>query len=774
MQSWRSRTLFLTVVAVGYVLFAALRTRDGTGPAWIAMAVLPVLLALAWMWSAPPDRGIDPVEGAVRKAARVAALGAALLVASWTGVTGTASLVVAANLGTALASIASLVALARIAAMPGLLQPPPATRRLDAVALAALMWGIALALPLARVLVPERTTMLDPVAINYATTAAATGSMGLIVAAALRVRALRRLELGVADRAAAALALSVVALAVSAPAALLRVAPPDQLMSVAAVLASFAVLFSCITYEPTSVARTMRTILALVLLGAPVALAGVALSLRFPQSTGLTMMSVGAAALVIGLAAPALARPFGPAGSRWLEAIQKANDAALHPDPDVALREALTTVRTVLPSDSASPVLFRASPAEALTVDRAGYLHTQDGEAPPELYELAEGEPERTIRVEAMRSLEVRRADLRPLVAWMDGRGLMAVTAVRDDEQPVGLLGLPRGKRRTPMNLEEVKGLRVLADRIGAVLGVSSALARSRAREMELRRLADRRGDEIDRLQHKLTVVAGREQVVTERLAAPLRATTYSAAAMSAHEQVLRAGSAGQPLVLHTPAGVDPVPWAAAAHLASGRKERVFLAIDGTDTGEHDLERWRDPDSSPLALANGGTLFVMDGPSLPRTVQDFIAASLAERVSPGGGAAPLDVCLSVSLHQPMTELVASGRLGSALAQWLGDAVVPLPPLSQRVEDLRALVLERLVRLGVRWRGEPMGIDDAALGRLMEHDWPGNDHELTDVLLRAVLVAKGKRVLAADLDAIGFGRPELQPGRSKPAMGPSPN
>jgi hypothetical protein len=742
-------------VGLGYVLFAALQSREGSGPAWLALITLPVVLGFVWAKTVPPTRGVDPIDPTVRSAARVTAAGVAMLVASWTGVPGTPTLIAAANVGTGLATLAALVSLARIAPGAGLLQPPPATKRMDAISLVALFWGIAVAVPLARSVAPESTTMVDPLAMDYATLAAAAGALGLTIAAAMRVRTLRRLELGVADRAAAALALSVVTLAIAAPAALLRVAPPERVMTAAAAIAAVCVQFACISREPTGVAKTMRTVLGIVMLGAPVGLAGVALSLRAPQSTGLLMLVVGGASVLVGIAAPLLARPLGPARSRWLEAINRANEAALHPDPDVAVRDALATVRSLLPGESASPVVFQVSPAEMLTIDRAGYVHAQEAEAPEHLYEIADGEPERTVRTEVLRALEVRRPDLRPLVQWLDARGLLSVTLVRDEDGPVGLLCIPRAKRRAPMNLEEVRAVRVLADRIGAVLGVSSALARSRAREMELRRQAERRGDEIDQLEFRLAAEGGRVRASAERLAQPLQAKVYSPAATMALEQARRMGALGVPVTLLTPPGVDPVPWGAVAHLASARAARPLVIVRGTDAAEHELDRWRDAQASPLTLADGGTLLVVDVPALPRTVQDFIAASLAERVAPSGSAVPLDVWLAVSVPTTVDALVAAGRLSSVLADWLGDRALGLPPLSARSEDLRALVLDQLARVGARFRGAPLGIDDRALARLMEHRWPGNDIELADVLLRAALNAQGTRVTLEDLEDTAF-------------------
>ncbi len=62
----------------------------------------------------------------------------------------------------------------------------------------------------------------------------------------------------------------------------------------------------------------------------------------------------------------------------------------------------------------------------------------------------------------------------------------------------------------------------------------------------------------------------------------------------------------------------------------------------------------------------------------------------------------------------------------------------LPTLVERPEDLRALSLEALARAGLEKDGRPLGLDTSALRLLSDHDWPGNDRELEDVLSRAAL------------------------------------
>lgn len=751
----RQRSFQLAAASIAYVCVAGIEASGGVGFGLAAVVLLPLALGVAWSRVGPPPRGADRIDPAARSALRGALYGAALLVAARTAPAGRSGFDAAANAGAAIASVSALVALARVASPGGLLAPPPGTRRLDAAGFAALLWTIAVALPAAHALAPKRTVLVDPLAIDHATAAAGVGSLVVTAVAALRLHVARRLELGVGDRAKAALALAAAALAVALPAALLDLAPRDRILPAGAVAGALAVAFACTTSDPVTVSRAQRTILAVTLLGAPVALFGATVALRAPMHAPAVVLATAVVAIVVGLASRELARPLGPERSRWVEAIDAASVAALEPEPDRAVQATLMALRDAGDPDARGPALWRRSPADVIRVDRAGYVRAEPAVAPEELFAVAEQEPERTLREDVLGALEVRRADLRPLLAWMRGHEALSATVLSHEDGPIGVLVMPKGKRKAPLALEEVRALRRLADRLSAVLEVSSALARSRARELDERGRADAEEDRALHLAHLLDAAGARYETDARRLAREALVATYSPGARLAAEELERLGALGIPVTILAPLGVDPVPWAALAHLASARKTRPLVVVDGADPADQAIATWRDPVASPLATAEGGTLVLLGVEALPHETQTFLARALAERRSPSGRATPLDVALVVSVKGTVDALVASGRIAPELADWLGDRAVPLPPLSARSEDLRALVLDRLARLGMRSRGRPMGIDPRALAKLVAHVWPGNDLELLDVLTRAVKVASGEVVTAEDLDRIGF-------------------
>jgi hypothetical protein len=508
----------------------------------------------------------------------------------------------------------------------------------------------------------------------------------------------------------------------------------------------------------------LRGILAVMILGTPVTLGASVVARAAPGHAGAVVLGSSVLAIVVGLLARAVARPLGPEQSRWLEAIDAASRGALQPEPDAALTAALYALDQATHEAGVHAEIWRNHPAEVLSVDVAGYLHIERGEAPARLYDVAQSEPERTLRANALREVEVRRPDVRGLRAWFEARDAFSATVVVDHDGPVGFILLPRAKRTALMTLEEARAVRVLADRISALLTVTSALSRAREREQVATARLGSLETERDRLARALAGGAGRHRAVAERYAERARGAAYSPASRLALEALERLGRAGSGLALVTPPGTDAIAWAAHAHLSSTRAGGAFVIADATLPPERGLERWNDPEHSPARLANGGSLLVLDADALPLPIQEHLAHLLtAERAADSALPAPL---LFASLHAPLEPLLELGKLSPALARLLGTEL-ELPSLGERAEDLRALVLDGLSRSSLRIGREPLGIEPNALRLLVEHPWPGNELELDAVLLRAVRVARGSAVSADDLLASGFDartppRPEPTP------------
>jgi hypothetical protein len=760
-----TRELGLCLLVLAYVAFAAMRSGDAAVVLVVAGACGAALFGI--YRRAQVAAGTDRVSAVARRGAWLTAFGVALFVVARTGGPGRAGLDAAANLGAGIAAVSSLLALGRIKPLGGLLLAPKATESLDGAAFTGLLWSVATSIPAAFALMPG-TFLRDPLLVDYATTSAAAGSLLVQCAATLRLRNLRRVELGVGDRAASAFALSVTALLVAVLGASLALAPPDRFLPAAVCVAASLGAWAATAAEPTSVTRALRGILAVAIAGVPVVVAAGTLAHARPGASGTILIGSSIACVAVGLLANRIARPLGPEQSRWLLSIEAASRGALSPDPNTALTAALVALQHTAASGNARAEIWRYAPSEVLTVDVAGYLHIERADAPERLYELSLGEPERTLRVDALAAVEVRRPEVRGLLAWFRARGAYSATVVCDEDGPLGFVLLPSESRGSPLSLEEARALRRLADRISSLISVSAALSRARERELSARAEATELAAECERLGRTIAAQTTRHRMPAERLAEHVRTTAFSPAARLALDELARLARVDAPLALVTPMGVDPQGFAAHAHLESARSDGPFVTVDGAERDARDLASWTAPTRSPLVAADGGTLLVVNAASLPREVQEHLAHFLLHRArSPtASGLAPAGVVLG--LAESAAELLEQGRLLEPLARACAGRELGLPRLVDRPEDLRALVLAALSRFGVASRGAPLGIEPAALAALAEHDFPGNEQELLGLLARAAASAEGVRVTLAEV-----GRGGLEPnGPSAPLEPPN--
>jgi DNA-binding NtrC family response regulator len=110
---------------------------------------------------------------------------------------------------------------------------------------------------------------------------------------------------------------------------------------------------------------------------------------------------------------------------------------------------------------------------------------------------------------------------------------------------------------------------------------------------------------------------------------------------------------------------------------------------------------------------------------------------------------PLDVRLvGITRHDPIRESV---RFDPRLLDLLSGVRIELAPLREHLDDLPQIVLHILNALTA---GKPAAeLDPAAYRVLLGHDWPGNAHELSTALQRALLMAGDAPILPAHLPSL---------------------
>jgi hypothetical protein len=747
------RWYFLATFVSGYVALAALRHAGADLPVLVVLVGNPLLLAWAWRKTRP---GMGLTRGAVHAtalgAARVCVAGMGLWLAARVASVARPTFDLAANLGLAGAVVAAQVALARIVHRQGLIKPPRSARSLVPAISCAVLWLLGAALPAARALWPDHDVISAPLASSYVTRVVSVVSWGAMFANTLRCWLTQRLAMGVAERAAGAIALSLTVFGAAALAMVGGFVPPDHALSLGVLGTALACVWASTTEDAAAVSSAWRVALTLTLLGAPVALVAGLLANEMPRHAGVITITACTLAVGLGSLARGLARSLAPDPSRWLAALNAACRAALVPEPNAAIVATLESLQALDRRVRTRPELWRADPPQVLSVDVAGYLHSARGEPPSGIFELMRSEPEHMLRQEVLAHLEVRRPEVRPVLAWMEARDAFAITLVCDDQEQLGFVLFPRGRRTATATLAEAEAARQLADRLSAVLSLSSSMARAREREQGALGRADALAREVARLEGIIAEHKRPRDLLIDALAASVRVATYSARARLTLEQVQRLGAADADATLEVPVGVDPLGWACVFHLASPRRAGPLVVADGTAATSHAAEHWTEPLASPAARARGGTLLLLNAAAMPHAAQDALAIALSERGTTDG-LEPYAFIATVA-GSPR-ELLDARHLSRALAQFLLPDVVRLPTLLERAEDLRGLVLDRLCRSGVRYAGEPLGIEPQAMSLLVDHTWPGNEAELASVVEQAARVACGERVSVADLSAIGF-------------------
>jgi two-component system response regulator FlrC len=173
--------------------------------------------------------------------------------------------------------------------------------------------------------------------------------------------------------------------------------------------------------------------------------------------------------------------------------------------------------------------------------------------------------------------------------------------------------------------------------------------------------------------------------------------------------------------------------------------------------------------------ASGGTLLLDEVTEMDPRLQAKLLRAIQEReIDRVGGTRPvkIDIRLIATSNRDMEAAVAEGRFREDLYFRLNVLTLLLPPLRARRADIAPLA-RFFARKYALANGRPvLPLDGGAIGRLEAHGWRGNVRELENCLHRAVLLAKGEAITAADITLGGKSEAAASPGASPAAVGRS--
>jgi two-component system NtrC family response regulator len=151
--------------------------------------------------------------------------------------------------------------------------------------------------------------------------------------------------------------------------------------------------------------------------------------------------------------------------------------------------------------------------------------------------------------------------------------------------------------------------------------------------------------------------------------------------------------------------------------------------------------------------ASGGTLFLDEIGDLPTPLQGKLLRFLQERVIErigGRQEIPVDVRIVCATHRGLKELISHGKFREDLYYRLAEIVVEIPPLRARSGDAALLAHVFVRKFAVENRRGTMTLQPDAIDAIDGHSWPGNVRELENVIKRAVIMADGSSIGAADI------------------------
>lgn len=208
---------------------------------------------------------------------------------------------------------------------------------------------------------------------------------------------------------------------------------------------------------------------------------------------------------------------------------------------------------------------------------------------------------------------------------------------------------------------------------------------------------------------------------------------------------------------------------ARAVHANSSRRENVFFAVDcgtlssslleselfghtkGAFTGAHESKE------GIFKLANGGTVFLDEISNIGLAVQGKLLRFLETRefLPLGAGVATkVDIRLIFATNKNLQQMVADSAFREDFYYRIDVYPILLPPLRERKMDILPIAYHFLNQFSKNMGKKIHGLEDEAVNRLTEYDWPGNVRQLRNSMERAVILCEAEKISLKDLPLLG--------------------
>lgn len=226
-----------------------------------------------------------------------------------------------------------------------------------------------------------------------------------------------------------------------------------------------------------------------------------------------------------------------------------------------------------------------------------------------------------------------------------------------------------------------------------------------------------------------------------------------SANFLQVQEHISRLAPLNKPVLIIGERGTGKELVAARLHYLSRRWDQNFLKINCAAFNENLLESQlfgHEPGAFTGATkqqkgyferADNGTLFLDEMACTSMSVQErLLRVTEYNEIEKLGGSRPVqvNVRLVAATNMDLPQLAADGKFREDLLDRLAFAVITLPPLRARAEDIPVLARHFAINM-IKELGREYfpGFSKSAAKALQDYDWPGNIRELKNVVERCV-------------------------------------
>ena len=231
-------------------------------------------------------------------------------------------------------------------------------------------------------------------------------------------------------------------------------------------------------------------------------------------------------------------------------------------------------------------------------------------------------------------------------------------------------------------------------------------------------------------------------------------------------QQILKTSMTTSSVLIYGPTGSGKELVAQAIHSAGVRKEKPFVSQNctaipepllesiffGTTKGSYTgaVER-----GGLFENANGGTVFLDEINSMDLRLQAKLLRVLEERKVTRIGSSverDVDVRIIAATNRPPRECVEDGSLRPDLFYRLSGAMIVLPRLKDRGNDVELLTEYFVSKYNAAMHKNIMGVSQDVMNILRRYSWPGNVRELRNAIEGAFNFCDNRIIGIGDLPA----------------------